>query len=85
MTPAPTSRANKNKTNRTSIAALVLSVIGVTFIAGIICGHIARAQIRRTGEQGGSFAIAALWVGYLYLAASVLVLGGYLYIVGTGS
>jgi hypothetical protein len=83
MTPAPTSRANT--TNRLSIAALVLSVIGVTFIAGIICGHLARAQIRQTGEQGGVFAIAALWVGYLYLAASVLVLGGYLYIVGTGS
>ncbi|WP_020106800.1 DUF4190 domain-containing protein [Nocardia sp. 348MFTsu5.1] len=83
MTPAPTSRANK--TNTLSVVALILSVIGVTFIIGIVCGHVARSQIRRTGEQGDAFAIAALWVGYLYLAATVLVLGGYFYIVGSGS
>jgi uncharacterized membrane protein len=82
MTPAPTSRANK--TNTLSVVALALSVIGVTFIIGIVCGHVARSQIRRTREQGDAFAIAALWVGYLYLAASVLVLGGYFYIVGSG-
>lgn len=83
MSPAPASRASK--TNGTSIAALIFSVLGVTFIIGIVCGHIALAQIRRTREQGASLAVAALWVGYLYLAAGVLVLGGYFYIVGKGS
>ncbi|WP_246833473.1 DUF4190 domain-containing protein [Williamsia sp. 1138] len=83
MSPAPARRTNK--TNVTAIVALILSVIGLTFLIGIVCGHVARAQIRRTGEQGASFAVAALWVGYLYLAAGVLVLGGYLYIVGKGS
>ncbi|PYE18674.1 uncharacterized protein DUF4190 [Williamsia limnetica] len=83
MNSAPVRRTNK--TNVTAIVALILSVIGLTFLIGIVCGHVARAQIRRTGEQGASFAVAALWVGYLYLAASVLVLGGYLYIVGKGS
>jgi uncharacterized membrane protein len=83
MSPAPASRANK--TNVTAVVALILSVLGVTFLIGIVCGHVARAQIRKSGEQGMSFAVAALWVGYLYLAAAVLVLGGYFYIVGQGN
>lgn len=83
MSPAPATKTNK--TNVTSIVALVFSVLGITFLVGIVCGHVARSQIRRTGEQGASFAVAALWVGYLYLAAAVLVLGGYFYIVGKGS
>jgi uncharacterized membrane protein len=83
MSPAPASRSNK--TNVTAIVALILSVLGVTSLIGIICGHVARSQIRRTGEQGMPFAVAALWVGYLYLAAGILVLAGYLYIVGQGN
>lgn len=83
MSPAPASKPNK--TNVTSIVALIFSILGITFLVGIVCGHVARSQIRRTGEQGASLAVAALWVGYLYLAAAVLVLGGYFYIVGKGS
>ena len=44
-------------TNGLAIASLVCGVgafvIGLSFIPAIICGHIARGQIRRTGERGG--------------------------------
>jgi uncharacterized membrane protein len=83
MSPAPASRTTK--TNVTAVVALILSVLGVTSLIGIVCGHVARSQIRKSGEQGSSFAVAALWVGYLYLAAAILVLGGYFYIVGQGN
>lgn len=56
-------------TNGLAIAALVCGVggfvIGVTFIPAIICGHLARAQIRRTGEQGDGMALAGLILGYV--------------------
>ncbi|SIR98885.1 protein of unknown function [Williamsia sterculiae] len=67
--------------NRTAIAALILSVLGVTAIIGVVCGHMAKATIRRTKERGEVLATAALWVGYLYLAAALLCLIAYLYIV----
>lgn len=59
-------------TNGLAIAALVCGVggfvIGVSFIPAIICGHLARAQIRRTGEQGGGMALAGLIIGYAGIA-----------------
>ena len=64
-------------TNGLAIASLVCGVgtfvIGLSFIPAIICGHIARGQIRRTGEQGGGLALAGLILGYvggaLFIAA----------------
>lgn len=41
-------------------------------IAAVICGHIARRQIRETGQQGDGLAIWGLVVGYLGIAFSVL-------------
>jgi len=64
-------------TNGLAIASLVCGVgtfvIGLSFIPAIICGHIARRQIRQTGEQGGDLALAGLILGYvggaLFIAA----------------
>ena len=59
-------------TNGLAIAALVCGVggfvIGLSFIPAIICGHLARAQIRRTGEQGAGLALAGLILGYVGVA-----------------
>ena len=57
-------------TNTLAIIALVASIAGVMTsfflagIAGIVMGHMARKQIRRTGERGDGMITAALWVGY---------------------
>jgi hypothetical protein len=59
-------------TNGLAIAALVCGVggfvIGLSFIPAIICGHIARRQIRQTGEQGAGLALAGLILGYVGIA-----------------
>jgi hypothetical protein len=64
-------------TNGLAVAALVCGiaqfVVGVTFLPAIICGHIARRQIRQTGEAGDGMAIAGLVLGYV---GGVLVIGG---------
>lgn len=41
------------------ILAFTVAILAIPF------GHIARSQIRRTGEQGGGLALAALIIGYL--------------------
>src|SRR5580692_2625553 len=59
-------------TNGLAVAAFVCGlaqfVVVLTFIPAIICGHLARAQIRRTGEQGGGLALAGLIIGYVGIA-----------------
>jgi len=58
--------------NGLAIASLVLSIIGLSLL-GVILGHIALSQIKRTGEQGSALAIVGLVLGYLGLL--VLIIG----------
>jgi hypothetical protein len=68
------------RTNALAIASLACSLGGlVTCISapvGVVLGHIAKRQIRQTGEQGEGLATAGLWVGY------ILTIGGFLLIIG---
>jgi len=41
-------------------------------IPAIILGHMARKQIRQTGEQGAGMATAGLVLGYIGVALTVL-------------
>jgi hypothetical protein len=66
MSPVP-------KTNGMAIAAAILGVAefptaGLTAIPALVCGHIARAQIRRTGERGTGAAAVGLIMGYIGVA-----------------
>jgi hypothetical protein len=72
---APAPRANG-----LAVAALVCGiatfVVGLTFVPAIICGHLARRQIRRTGERGDGMALGGLILGYvggaIFIAALLL-------------
>ncbi|AVV34847.1 MAG: DUF4190 domain-containing protein [Cobetia sp.] len=66
-----------------AVAAFALSVLGCLLapaaLGGVVCGHIARSQIRRSGEAGDSWALAGLILGYLLIAlslAGLLMFGG---------
>jgi hypothetical protein len=65
-TPPPAS----GELNDLAVVALIASCIGLS-IPGLVMGHIALRQIKRTGETGHGFALAAVIVGYVI---SVLVL-----------
>lgn len=77
--PTTTPPATADATNLMAIAAFALSVLSVfvapAAVAGVVCGHLARHRIRRSGERGDSWALAALIIGYLMI---VLALGGLL-------
>lgn len=60
-----------DRTNTLAIVTLIFGVLG-GYLA-IIFGHIAISQIKRTGERGGGMAIAGLVLGYLWLAATIIV------------
>jgi uncharacterized membrane protein len=66
------------KTNSMAIASLLCGVGQVMFwplitIPAIVLGHVARRQIRRTGEEGSGLALAGLILGYI--GAGVVALG----------
>lgn len=68
------------KTNGLAIASLVCSLAtfmfcGVGSILGIVFGHIARHQTKRTGDAGSGMALAGLIIGYVTLALGVIVFG----------
>jgi uncharacterized membrane protein len=42
-------------------------------IIAVVCGHVARIQIRKTSEQGDSMAVAGLVLGYLGIAVPMLI------------
>jgi hypothetical protein len=65
--------------NGLAVGSLVSSIVGVVFlppatIAGVVMGHAARRQIRRTGHRGDGVAISGLVVGYIGLAFWALIL-----------
>jgi hypothetical protein len=75
----------QTRTNALAIASLVCSIAGlVTCISapvGVVLGHIARRQIRQTGEQGEGMATAGLWVGYILTVLGALFFAGWLALV----
>ncbi|MDV8021240.1 DUF4190 domain-containing protein [Rhodococcus sp. IEGM 1330] len=68
-------------TNTLAIVSLVLAILGLTFIpllasvCAVVCGHISRGQIKRTGEGGAGFATAGLIIGYVSIALFVVIVG----------
>lgn len=66
------------RTNGLAIASLV--VVFFSSLIGLILGHVALAQIRRTGEGGRGLALAAViigWVGMGLVLVVALIIGIY--------
>lgn len=62
--------------NSKAVAAVVCGAggvfTGVTAIPAVILGHLARREIRRTGEQGDGLAVAGLVLGYVVTIVMVV-------------
>lgn len=58
-------------TNGYAVASLICGIgvfmVGVTFIPAIICGHIARAQIKRTGQDGDGLVSVVAIVAFVVI------------------
>ncbi len=59
-------------TNSLAIVSLVTGIIGgfcgIGWIAAIVCGFIARGQIRSSGEKGNGMATVGIVLGFAWLA-----------------
>ncbi|GHB15985.1 DUF4190 domain-containing protein [Salinicola rhizosphaerae] len=72
-------------TNIMALIAFALSVLGTLVppaaLGGVVCGHLARRQIRRERTAGDTWALAGLILGYLLILLSLagfLLFGGFI-------
>ena len=63
---------NYAKLNSLAVVSFALSVAWIGAVAGVITGHFALAQLKRTGERGRRLAITGLVIGYVYIGLSLL-------------
>jgi uncharacterized membrane protein len=66
----PMPMAQPASTNSMAIASMVLGVAefftaGLTAIPAVICGHVARRQMKLTGQRGDGLATGGLVLGYM--------------------
>jgi hypothetical protein len=68
--PVPAYQPPAAGTNSMAIASMVLGVAefftgGLTAIPAVICGHVARRQMRQTAQRGDGLATSGLVLGYM--------------------
>ena len=76
--PTPLAPVQYAKTNALAITSLICGIAQFMFgplatIPAVVCGHVARGQIRRTGEQGAGMALAGLILGWIGVGFTVLI------------
>ncbi len=72
--PAPPAYSAQAVAPRTNVLAIIALVLGIFVpIGGIICGHIALGQIKRTGEAGHGLALAGTIIGYAFTALGIII------------
>ena len=59
------------KLNNLAVVSLATAVTGFGAVAGVITGHIALAQIKKTGEAGRPAALAGVVLGYVFVGLGV--------------
>jgi hypothetical protein len=60
------------------VCGMVALVLGPLAILAIVFGHIARGQVRRTGEGGRGMATAGLILGYMVLVVGTALFAAFL-------
>jgi len=81
MYTTPMVMAPARKTNGMATASLVVSLVslvvcgGAVGIIGAILGHVAKKQIRETGEDGDGMALAGIIVGWVTFGLSLIWMG----------
>ena len=75
------------RTNSMSIASLVSGILAWLLcpllggVLAVIFGHVARNQIKQSGEAGGGMAIAGLVLGYANLGVTALGIVAWIFLV----
>jgi uncharacterized membrane protein len=86
MSSTPNAAGSNAEWNVWAVVAIV--TVWFTGILGLVFGYIALSQIKTTGQRGHGLALAAVVLGWISVAAAVVIIGvllvsGGLYIVNS--
>ncbi len=70
--PAPVVEPSGSSAHTNGLALASIIVVFFSSVVGLILGHVALSQIRRTGEQGHGMALAAVIIGWVLTGIGVL-------------
>ena len=81
MAPQTVQYVRPGRTNGMAVASLACGIGQLFFwflaaIPAVVLGHMARRQIRETGEAGDGMAMAGLMLGYIGIVLTVLFVAG---------
>ena len=66
----PTAITQSSQTNGLALASVIVVWFGA--VVGVILGHIALSQVKRSGEQGRGLALTAVIAGWTLIGVSIL-------------
>jgi len=73
--PQPTPYAATGPAAKTNTLAIIALILGIVVpIGGIIVGHIALSQIKKTGEAGRGLALTGTILGYVFTALFLIIM-----------
>ncbi|NYT96704.1 DUF4190 domain-containing protein [Salinispora sp. H7-4] len=73
------------RSSATNVLAILCLVFAFVFApAGIVLGHLARRQLRTSGESGGQLATAGLILSYIFTALGLLACCGWAVLAAIG-
>ena len=76
------------RTNTLAVVSVVggiasyLGFVCVGALVAIICGHMARTEIRKTGEDGDGLAVVGLVLGYSHIILTMVAIAVWLFFFG---
>jgi hypothetical protein len=90
MAPQMVQYARPARTNGLAVASMACGIGQLFFwflaaIPAVVLGHMARRQIRETGEAGDGMAMAGLVLGYIGIVLTVLFVAGAVVLVAVAS
>jgi hypothetical protein len=72
--PAQVSTAVAGPPRQNTLAVVAFVMAFFCWLPALVCGHVALAQIRRTGERGRGLALAAVVMSYAWAGVMLLIL-----------
>ena len=70
----PPAQYTDNSQRWNTLAILAFVLVWPTVIVGLVLGHIALSQIKRTGKRGRGLALAAVIIGWIGVALGIIAL-----------
>jgi hypothetical protein len=72
VTPVAKPKSDLTKLNTLAVVSIAASATAFAAVMGVVTGHVALSQIKRSGEKGKGLAVTGVILGYAVIALWIL-------------